>query len=377
MRVPFNRGYLPRHISRYMMESVSSGQTAGNGVFTAKVESHLESVFTDSRVLLTTSCTHALEMAAILLDIGPGDEVIVPSFTFVSTVNAFVLRGASPVFVDVRPDTLNIDETAIEAAITNKTKAIVVVHYAGVGCEMDAIVDISERTGVPIIEDNAHGLFGAYKDKLLGSMGSFATQSFHSTKNFSCGEGGALIINDQSYADRAEIIREKGTNRSLFFQGKIDRYSWVDVGSSYVMSDILASMLLAQLEETQWIQATRKRSWWFYYDQLEDWCLANKVVRPTVPAHCDQAYHMFYLVLPTPVARKAFIKHMSQADIDAPFHYLPLDASDFVKTQFPDLVDGCPITADLSARLVRLPLYNDIKDFELEYVVNTVQKFKV
>ncbi|MCI0562151.1 MAG: dTDP-4-amino-4,6-dideoxygalactose transaminase, partial [Nitrososphaera sp.] len=259
-----------------------------------------------------TSCTHALEMAALLLDIRPGDEVIIPSFTFVSAANAFVLRGARPVFADIRPDTLNIDESQLEGLITPRTKAIVVMHYGGVGCEMDAIMEIAGRHGVAVVEDNAHGLFGKYRGRYLGTFGCLATLSFHETKNFSCGEGGALLINDAALVERAEIIREKGTDRSRFFRGQVDKYTWVDVGSSYLSSDLLAAFLYAQLEAREEIQARRRRIWHGYYEQLQEWAAANEVGLPWVPAHCEQSYHLFYLLMPSPEARQALIAHLKE-----------------------------------------------------------------
>jgi dTDP-4-amino-4,6-dideoxygalactose transaminase len=259
----------------------------------------LEQALNVPKALLTPSCTHALEMAALLLNIQPGDEVIAPSFTFVSTVNAFVLRGARPIFCDVRADTLNMDESRLEALITPRTKAILAVHYAGVGCEMSAILDIADRHGIPVVEDNAHGLFGKYKSRWLGTFGCLATQSFHETKNITCGEGGALLINDPRLIERAEIIREKGTDRSKFFRGQVDKYSWVDIGSSYLMSDLLAAFLYAQLEVWPSIQARRKCIWQYYDENLEGWAAKNGVRQPIIPTDCDQSYHMYYVLLPS------------------------------------------------------------------------------
>jgi dTDP-4-amino-4,6-dideoxygalactose transaminase len=269
--ISFNRPSRVGNELEYMLQATDAGTLAGDGLFTRKCHAYLEQALGVRKVLLTTSCTHALEMSVLLLEIQPGDEVIVPSFTFVSTANAFVLRGAKPVFVDVRPDTLNLDETKLEALITPRTRAIVPVHYAGVGCEMDAIGAIAARYGIAVVEDNAHGLFGKYKGQWLGAFGAFATQSFHETKNFTYGEGGALIINDVAFAERAEIIREKGTNRSRFFRGQVDKYTWVDVGSSFLPSDLLAAFLYAQLEAREEIQNTRKRIWHYCRDNLADW----------------------------------------------------------------------------------------------------------
>src|SRR5437016_8657468 len=299
VRIPFNRAGLVGNEFRYIFQALELGHISGDGRFTRKCHELLEKELGVGKALLTTSCTHALEMAALLLDIQPGDEVIVPSFNFVSGANAFVLRRARPVFVDIRPDTLNLDETKLECLITPRTKAILVLHYAGVACEMDAIMEIAERHGIPVIEDNAHGLFGKYRGRYLGTFGSLATQSFHETKNFTCGEGGALIINDPQYIERAEIIREKGTNRSRFFRGQVDKYTWVDIGSSYLPSDVLAAFLYAQLKSREQIQAQRKHIWDYYYRHLEDWGRSSGVTLPYIPEHCEQPYHMFYLLLPS------------------------------------------------------------------------------
>jgi dTDP-4-amino-4,6-dideoxygalactose transaminase len=305
-------------------------------------------------------------MAAILLDIRPGDEVIVPSFTFVSTVNAFVLRGAKPVFIDIRPDTLNMDENQLEGLITEKTKAIIPVHYAGVGCEMEIIMNIANKYDIPVIEDNAHGLFGKYKDRYLGTFGTFATQSFHETKNYSCGEGGALLINDENYIERAEIIREKGTNRTKFFRGEIDKYTWVDIGSSFLPSDILAAFLFAQLEKRELIQAKRKKIWENYYEHLDAWANKNDICLPTIPENCEHPYHMFYLLMPTHEKRTIFIQHLKKNGIMAVFHYLPLHLSQMGK-KFGGKVGDCPVAENISDRLVRLPFYNDLNIEDLNF----------
>jgi dTDP-4-amino-4,6-dideoxygalactose transaminase len=292
IKVDFNRPVLVGNEFEYMKQAIENGHISGDGPFTKKCHTFLEQELGVPKALLTTSCTHALEMSAILLDLRPGDEVIIPDFTFVSTVNAFVLRGARPVFVDVRPDTLNLDESKLEAAITPRTKAIVPVHYAGVGCEMDTILEIVARYHLAVVEDNAHGLFGRYKGKYLGTFGAMASQSFHETKNFTSGEGGALLINDPALVERAEIVREKGTNRSRFFRGQVDKYTWVDIGSSYLPSDILAAFLFAQFEQRQKIQLHRKHVWEMYQAGLKDWAVAQDVQLPQVPAHCEQSYHM-------------------------------------------------------------------------------------
>jgi dTDP-4-amino-4,6-dideoxygalactose transaminase len=298
MMISFNRPTFVGKEFEYMQQALQNDHISGDGPFSKRSHDLLEQVLGVPKVLLTTSCTHALEMSALLLDLKDGDEVIVPSFTFVSTINAFVLRGAKPVFADIRLDTLNLDESRLEALITPRTRAIVVVHYAGVGCEMDAIMEIASRHGIPVVEDNAHGLFGKYKGKYLGTFGVMATQSFHETKNFTSGEGGALLINDPQYIDEAEILREKGTNRSRFFRGQVDKYTWVNVGSSYLPSDMLAGFLLAQLEEREQIQSRRQQIWETYYKELGGWAEENHVRLPFVPAHCEQSYHIFYLLFP-------------------------------------------------------------------------------
>ncbi|MFN8524721.1 MAG: dTDP-4-amino-4,6-dideoxygalactose transaminase [Chloroflexota bacterium] len=359
MTIPFNKACLEGNEQEYMLKAVGHGHVSGDGPYTRKVHTFFENIFGVPRALLTTSCTHALEMSAILLDIQPGDEVIVPDFTFVSTANAYVLRGAKPVFADIRPDTLNLDESKLEALITPRTRAIVPVHYAGVGCEMDDIMDIANRHGIPVVEDNAHGLFARYRGKYLGTFGAMATQSFHETKNFTCGEGGALLINDARYAERAEIIREKGTNRARFFRGQVDKYTWVDVGSSYLPSDLLAAFLYAQLEARQNIQQKRHDVWHAYWETLRDWADDQGVQLPTVPPYCDQPYHMFYLLMPSLEVRTAFIEYMRDHGILSVFHYLPLHLSE-IGRQFGGKRGDCPVTEDVSDRLVRLPFYNSL-----------------
>jgi len=373
-RIPFNRPCLAGRELAYMADAVRSGHASGDGPYTKKCHALLEQLLGVPKVLLTTSCTHALDMAALLLEIGPGDEVIVPSFTFVSTVNAFVLRGARPVFADIRPDTLNLDESRLEALITPRTRAIAVVHYAGVGCEMDTILEIANRYRVAVVEDNAHGLFGRYRGRYLGTFGCLATQSFHETKNLTCGEGGALLINDPQYIDRAEIVREKGTNRSRFFRGQVDKYTWVDIGSSYLPSDILAAFLYAQLEERERIQARRRHIWEFYARELRDWAEDHGVRLPVVPPHCEQPYHLFYLLLPSLEARTRLIAHLKARGILAVFHYLPLHLSPMGQ-RFGGKPGDCPVTEDVSDRLLRLPFYNDLTDEELAEVVEAIRAF--
>jgi dTDP-4-amino-4,6-dideoxygalactose transaminase len=314
-------------------------------------------------------------MAAYLLEIKPGDEVIIPSFTFVSTVNAFVNRGARPVFIDIRPDTLNLDENLLEGLITDKTKAVVPVHYAGVGCEMDTIMEITNRRQVHVVEDNAHGLFGEYKGRHLGTLGCLATQSFHETKNITCGEGGALLINDQGYIERAEILREKGTNRSRFFRGQVDKYTWVDIGSSYLPSDMLAGFLYAQLEAFEAIQSIRKHIWEFYADHLSGWAQKTGARLPLVPEWCAQPYHMFYIILPSLDIRQGLIEHLKKHKILSVFHYLPLHTSQMGR-KFGGNRGDCPVTENISERLLRLPFYNSLQQGELSRVVDTIKDYQ-
>jgi dTDP-4-amino-4,6-dideoxygalactose transaminase len=372
--IPFNRSSAQGAELEHIAETLRIGQVAGDQTFSRNCQTLLKDTLGCRQALVTTSCTHALEMAALLLDLREGDEVIVPAFTFVSTANAFVLRGARPVFCDIRPDTLNLDETKLEALITTRTKAIVPVHYAGVGCEMDAIMEIANRHGVAVIEDNAHGLFGKYKGRGLGTFGQMATQSFHETKNITCGEGGALLVNDPRFEERAEIIREKGTNRARFFRGQVDKYSWVDVGSSYVMSDVLAAFLYGQLEHWQTIQAKRRAIWEKYDRQLAEWAAVNGIRCPIIPEHCEQAYHMYYLLMPSLKARTNFISRLEERGVTAVFHYLPLNQSAYVRAMSKNgwLRTECPVTEDVSDRLVRLPFYTSMTSEEQEYVLQAI-----
>ena len=374
-QIPFNRPFLTGHEQTNMAQVLANGHLSGDGAFTRRCHALFEQELGVARTLLTTSCTHALEMSALLLEIKPGDEVIIPAFTFVSTVNAFVLYGAKPVFVDVRPDTLNLDETLLERAITPRTRAVVPVHYGGVGCEMDAIMDTSARHNLTVIEDNAQGLFGRYRGRYLGTFGALSAQSFHETKNFTCGEGGSLMINDPRYAERAEIIREKGTNRSRFFRGQVDKYTWVDVGSSYLPSEILAAFLLAQLEAREQIQSKRRRISAYYHEHLKTWAASNGVTLPTTPDHCEQPYHLFYLLLPSLEKRQALIAHLRAAGILAVFHYLPLHLSD-MGLRFGGRVGDCPVTESVSERLLRLPFFTGLTEAEQERVVETILAFR-
>lgn len=375
-RIPFNRPCLAGNEYKYIAEAIAGGHASGDGPFTRKCHEILEKELGAAKVLLTTSCTHALEMAALLLECGPEDEVIVPSFTFVSTANAFALRGSKLVFADIRPDTLNLDENRLESLITSKTKAIVVVHYAGVSCEMDSILAIASRHGVRVVEDNAHGLFSKYKGAYTGTMGCLATQSFHETKNFTCGEGGALVINDAELAERALVIREKGTNRSRFFRGEIDKYSWVDLGSSYLPSDLLAAFLYAQLEAREQIQQKRREVWNRYYESLADWADSNDVRLPVIPTECEQAHHMFYVLLPSIEHREWLITHLKSQGILSVFHYSPLHLSEAGK-RFSARASHCPATEEISERLLRLPFYNDLGENEQDQVIAAVKSLRL
>ena len=374
--IPFCRPFALGTEFAQIQRAIETCELSGDGTITKRCHAFLEQTLGVHKALLTTSCTHALEMAALLLKLAPGDEVIVPSFTFVSTPNAFALHGAKPVFADIRPDTLNMDEAQLERLISKRTRAIIPVHYAGVACEMDAINAIAAKHGIAVIEDNAHGLFAKYKGRYLGTMGILGTQSFHETKNFTCGEGGALLINDAQYAERAEIIREKGTDRSRFYRGLVDKYTWRDVGSSYLPSGILAAFLLEQLSARERIQAARRRIFERYQAELASWAHDHGVQLPTVPAHCDQAYHMFYMILPSHDDRSRLLAHLKAANIIATFHYVPLHTSPMGQT-FGGAEGMCPVTEDRSARLIRLPFYTGMTDSEQARVIEHVLSFKL
>ena len=371
----FNRPPFTGNEEKYLIQAMKSLKISGDGEFTGRCHRWFENRLACKKVLLTTSCTHALEMTAILIDIQPGDEVIMPSYTFVSTANAYALRGAKIVFVDIRPDTMNIDETLIEAAITEKTKAIVPVHYAGVACEMDTIMDIAKRHNLFVIEDAAQGMMSSYKGKALGTIGHFGTFSFHETKNYtSGGEGGLLIINDEAYITPAEIIREKGTNRSQFFRGMVDKYSWVDIGSSYLMNDLSAAYLWGQLDIADEINDERVGHWKMYYKGLSTLSKKGLIQLPTVPDNCIHNAHMFYIKVKDLNERTNLIEHLKSHGIHAVFHYVPLHSSP-AGMKFGRFFGEDTHTTSDSERLVRLPLYYGIKQEDIERVINTIMEF--
>ena len=358
----------------YIKEAVEAQKICGDGQFTKKCNQWIEEKTGTRKALLTTSCTHATELAALLADVKPGDEVIMPSFTFVSTADAFVLRGATPVFVDIRPDTMNIDEKKIEAAITEKTVGIVPVHYAGVACEMDTIMEIAKRHNLWVIEDAAQGIMSTYKGKALGAIGDFGCFSFHETKNYSMGEGGAILIQDEKYVEEAEIIREKGTNRSKFFRGQIDKYTWVNYGSSYLPSDMNAAYLWAQLEMAEEINDHRLDCWNRYYDNLKEIKEAGKIELPTIPESCVHNAHMFYLKAKDLEERTAFIDFMKQKDILTVFHYIPLHSAP-AGVKYGRFHGEDEYTTKESERLVRLPMYYSLSLEEVDYISEAVKEF--
>ena len=371
MKIPFNKPYMTGKELWNISQAHASGHLAGDGGFTKKCNAWLEQRIGCQKALLTHSCTAALEIAAMLTGIGPGDEVIMPSYTFVSTANAFVLRGATPVFVDIRPDTLNIDETKIEAAVTERTKAIVPVHYAGVGCEMDTIMDIARRHNLLVIEDAAQGIMSTYKGRPLGSIGHMAALSFHETKNIIAGEGGALLINDPRFVERAEIIREKGTNRSQFFRGQVDKYTWVDVGSSYLPGEIVAAFLWAQMEEADLINRRRLDIWANYHQWFASLEKAEKVQRPTVPRECTHNAHMYYLLLPDLETRTRVIERLKAREIQTVFHYIPLHSSPVGK-ELGRTVGDMRHTDEAGGRLLRLPLWLGLEEQLAEVIAEIV-----
>jgi dTDP-4-amino-4,6-dideoxygalactose transaminase len=370
--IPFNKPYMTGRELEYIAEAHANGHLSGDGTFTKRCHAWLERTTGTRRALLTHSCTGALEMASLLMDLAPGDEVIMPSFTFVSTANAVVLRGAVPVFVDIRADTLNLDENLIESAITPRTRAISVVHYAGVGCEMDAILAIAKRHGLMVVEDAAQGILSTYKGRPLGSIGEVGALSFHETKNIISGEGGALLVNDPKLVERAEIIREKGTNRSQFFRGQVDKYTWVDVGSSYLPSEILAAFLAAQIEDAEAITRRRLALWNRYHDAFSALESRGVLRRPIIPAHCTHNAHMYYVLLNDLETRTRFIAAMKAKDIHPVFHYVPLHSAPagqrYARTSGP-----LPITDAAGDRLARLPLW--LPDMDQQRVIDAVEAF--
>lgn len=374
-RIPFNRATLVGDELRFVAEAVERGHLAGDGEFTRRCREVLERETGARRAFLTTSCTHALEMSALLLGLEPGDEVVVPSFAFVTTAGAFALHGARPVFADVRPDTLNLDETKLGSHLGPRTRAIVALHYAGVGCEMDALCALAEQRGLALVEDNAHGLFGTYRGRPLGSFGTLATQSFHETKNLTCGEGGALLVNDPSLVPRAEVLREKGTDRSRFFRGEVDRYTWVDHGSSWLPSELLAAFLFAQLQGREAIQAARERLWRRYASELAPWAETHGVRLPRPPEHCGQPFHLFHLLLPDSPSRARLIEHLKARGILSVFHYLPLHLSPMGR-RFGGRPGDCPTSEWASERLLRLPLFHGLSRSDQDEVIEGVLSFR-
>jgi len=370
-KIPFNQPFATGSEYSYIEQAIANGCLSGNGEFTKKCQGWLESEIGCHKSLLTHSCTAALEMAAILANIRPGDEVIMPSYTFVSTANAFVLRGGVPVFVDIRPDTLNIDSSQIEAAITPKTKVIVPVHYAGVGCSMEKINEIAQHHNLLVIEDAAQGVMSTYKGQPLGSIGHLAAVSFHETKNVICGEGGALLVNHPEFTERAEIIWEKGTNRSQFFRGEVNKYTWVDIGSSYLPSEINAAFLWAQLEVAEAITQKRLEIWQQYHQAFAELETQGKLRRPIIPSDCQHNAHMYYLILPDLASRTAIIAQLKQQNIHSVFHYVPLHSSPAGR-KYGITCGKLPWTNDLSERLVRLPLWVGMTEEQVNYIILTI-----
>ncbi|MFC5472186.1 dTDP-4-amino-4,6-dideoxygalactose transaminase [Cohnella suwonensis] len=372
--IPFNIPAVTGKELSYIQEAISNKKICGDGPFTKKVAEWIEDYIPTKRALLTTSCTHALEMTAMLADIHPGDEVIMPSFTFISTANAFVLRGAKIVFVDIRPDTLNLDESLIESAITSKTKAIVPVHYAGVSCEMDSIMDLAKKNGLLVIEDAAQGVMSTYKGRALGSIGHMGCYSFHETKNFTCGEGGALLLNEESFVSRAEIIREKGTNRSRFFRGQVDKYSWVDIGSSYLPSELNAAYLYAQFDQAQTINDDRIASWNDYYAGLKELEQQERIDLPTVPVHCKHNAHIFYIKTKDLSERTRLLRYLNENGVGAAFHYVPLHSTSVgLKHGLFHREDR--YTTQESDRLIRLPMYYRLTKDQIGRVIDMIYSF--
>ena len=373
--IPFNRPFIVGKELYYIAQAVQGGHLAGDGAFTKKCQEWMERKFGAGKVMLTHSCTAALDMCAILCNIRPGDEVIMPSFTFVSTANAFVLRGARIRFVDIRSDTLNIGENLIEAAVNKNTRAIVPVHYAGVGCEMDTIMDIAQRHKLLVVEDAAQGVNATYKERYLGTIGHLGAYSFHETKNFISGEGGALVVNDESFIERAEIIREKGTNRNKFFRGEVDKYTWVDIGSSFLPSEIVGAFLYAQLEEADTITQKRNELFRYYSERFASLCESGLCRMPVCPSECRHNAHLFYLLVDTaPGDRDRLIAHLKEVDINAVFHYIPLHTSPMgIGMGYKE--GDLPVTEDISGRLVRLPCYYELTREDQDRVINEIYRF--
>jgi dTDP-4-amino-4,6-dideoxygalactose transaminase len=372
--IPFNRPLFLEAGITNVRAAYENGRVAGDGDFSRRCQGALERSLGGGKVLLTTSCTDALELSALLLNIAPGDEVVVPAFTFVSTANAYMLRGARPVFVDIRPDTYNLDERALDAVLTPRTKAIVAVHYGGVACEMDPIMARAARHSLPVIEDNAHGLFGAYRGKPLGAWGTLAALSFHETKNISCGEGGALVLNDSRWNERANVLRDKGTDRQRFNRGETESYTWQDLGSSFLPAEILAAILWAQLEMREQIQNRRREIHQRYLTGLGDWGRARGVQLPLIPDHCQSSYHLFALLLPTPEARSALIRHLQERKIQAVSHYQALNLTPMGRS-LGGRPGQCPVAESVALRLLRLPFYYGLSPADQDRVIAAVNSF--
>jgi len=371
--IPFNRQIFMGNELKYIQDAYVQGKISGDGKYTKLCSEFMERRFSAKKVLLTSSCTQALELAALLIDINPGDEVIMPSYTFVSTANAFVLRGARPIFCDIRSDNLNIDEEKIEALITDRTKAIVPVHYAGVACDMDRIMEIADAHNLYVIEDAAQGVNAQFKGKYLGTIGHFGCYSFHETKNYSMGEGGALVVNDERFIERAEIIREKGTDRSKFYRGEIDKYSWVDVGSSYLPSDISAAILWAQLEHLDKIQEKRRHIHEMYFNGLSYLEEKGRFRLPIINDYAESNYHLFYLLMNTEEERDNLLSHLKENGIHAVFHYVPLHLSAFYRGRFGD--ESLHVTEELSGRLLRLPMFYDLRDDDIYVIIEILRDY--
>jgi len=373
--IPLSRCCIVGKEKEYLFKALSTGNIQGGGEFTSKCEKLLEKELDVCRVLLTNSCTSALEISALILNIVPYDEVIVPSFTFVSTANAYMLFGAKPVFCDIRSDTLNLDENKLGKLITNRVKAIIPVHYAGIGCEMDEISNLSNIHNIPIVEDNAHGLFGKYKNQYLGTFGKLSAISFDGQKNITCGEGGAIIINDENYIEFAEVIRDKGTNRAAFLRNEIKKYSWIYRGSNYYPSELQSSYLLAQLEMKDEIQKKRSTIWNNYHNDLKEWADENQIILPHVPDYCDNSYHLYYLIMPSKKDRDDLIRHLKKYGVSATFHYIPLHITPVGK-KFGGKKGDCPVSENISNRLVRVPLFYDLNPSDLMHIINIIKEFK-